>query len=354
MKHRGTNPIVLRNWWKINKRLQQIVSMGKKWLKYLKIIFGLGLLAFIILQVDLKSFVNSINKANYLYVFIGFLFFVFHRSIVDAYRFYYLVKKYFSSFWEILKIFYIGIFFNNILVGGVSAEIYKLYYTNQKVKNMGQTASYIFVEKATLLLVTLVIMLLYMLISFDELSRLITKNGQNISLDQDKSMYYLVGFGITVLAVILMFIFKKQLVKIIIKIKASFHHFVNTLHTLPKKYYIVSFITAFLSYLLKTCAFYFFLEGFNETLSFLDLLFIISSMRFLAYIPMGMGNIGIMEGYIVGALGLFGVNIAEGLAVAVIARVINYLFAIAGAIVFSFSKSHIKDLRSKYETDHAC
>ncbi len=311
--------------------------MRKQISKYIKVLLGIALLVFIIVKVDFSSVVSSIKKAGYCYLLAGSLIYLVHRIGIDSFRFYYLVKHYFKSFGEILKVFFIGIFLNNVLIGSISADAYKIYYINKKIKNIGKSASYIFIEKFTLLLTSIIFLIIYFMVNIGRIKNLIAANDINIYFKQPKTIYILITIGLVAIIAIVLLLAKKYIKSVLSKIKAYWDQFLLTIKETKNIYYIVSFITAALTYGLKTFAFYYLLIAFGEKILWIDLLMIICAMRFLTYIPIGMGKIGIMEGYVVGALSIFGVGAAEGLAIALIVRGLQYLLVITGG-VFSLAK----------------
>ncbi len=319
--------------------------MKKKWFTYFKVILGIAVLAYLVLKVDFSSLLTSLANAGFSYIAMGFVCFLVHRAVIDSFRFYYLVKAYFKSYFKILKVFFIGVFLNNVLIGGVSAEVYKLYYINTRIKNIGKATSYLFIEKVTLLLVSVATLIAYLILNHNKIIRFISSHPIDFTNNIGNKVYQFIGLGVLLLFIVSILVFRKFFVEWANRIKSYFIQFMHSLRTLQRSIYSVSLVTAVLSYLFKTASFFFLVKAFGQDVSFIKLFVMVCSMRFLAYIPIGMGNIGIMEGYIVVALGLFGVDMANGLAIAIVVRVINYILAIVGAACFFLNKASYDSIK---------
>lgn len=105
----------------------------KKQIKlFIKISFTILALWIVYSKIDLSKVIEIVKNSNFLYLFLALLFYNFSQ-IVSAFR-----NKYVLSLFGLIidkitaiKLYYIGMFYNTFLPGGIGGDGYKLYYLNK-------------------------------------------------------------------------------------------------------------------------------------------------------------------------------------------------------------------------------
>lgn len=102
--------------------------MAKKIKTALKFLISLLLIFFVLSKIDIKQLINVLKEVNIFYLFIAFLFFNLSK-ITSAIRLNYYFKEIGIdiSFKTNLILYYVGMFYNLFLPGGIGGDGYKAY-----------------------------------------------------------------------------------------------------------------------------------------------------------------------------------------------------------------------------------
>ena len=94
----------------------------------LKLLISLALLWFIIQQIDIKRVIATLASINIFYFIVGFLLYNLSK-IISAIRLNYYFKEIDIDlpFWHNLRLYYLGMFYNLFLPGGIGGDGYKAY-----------------------------------------------------------------------------------------------------------------------------------------------------------------------------------------------------------------------------------
>lgn len=112
--------------------------MNEKIKRYLLLVFRLAVsglaLYYVLHKTDLSSLLELIGKSNPLYLAVACMFFIFSK-IMSAYR----LNEFFHAV-EIsipakinLRLYWLGMFYNLFLPGGIGGDGYKVYYLHKKI-----------------------------------------------------------------------------------------------------------------------------------------------------------------------------------------------------------------------------
>jgi len=104
------------------------------WLKFgLKLTLTVAALAFVIYKIDFKKVLTIIGDSNWWYLTPAFIFFVFSKVIASI-----RLNKYFQDIQiklsnkKNLKLYWLGMFYNLFLPGGIGGDGYKIILLNKK------------------------------------------------------------------------------------------------------------------------------------------------------------------------------------------------------------------------------
>ncbi len=94
----------------------------------LKLLISLALLWFIVQQIDIKRVIAALASINIFYFIVGFLLYNLSK-IISAIRLNYYFKEIGIDlpFWHNLRLYYLGMFYNLFLPGGIGGDGYKAY-----------------------------------------------------------------------------------------------------------------------------------------------------------------------------------------------------------------------------------
>lgn len=94
----------------------------------LKLLFSIALLYFIIQQIDIKRVIDALSSVNIFYFFLAFLLYNLSK-IISAIRLNYYFKEIAINLplWQNLRLYYLGMFYNLFLPGGIGGDGYKAY-----------------------------------------------------------------------------------------------------------------------------------------------------------------------------------------------------------------------------------
>ncbi len=110
--------------------------MLKKKIKFLfKILFTLFLIWFVFSKIDIEEFAEIIKEANLFWLFLAFIFFNISK-IISSIRLnlYFKDLKLNISEKDNLYLYYVGMFYNLFLPGGIGGDGYKIYLLNKRYK----------------------------------------------------------------------------------------------------------------------------------------------------------------------------------------------------------------------------
>ncbi len=100
----------------------------KRLITFAKVLLSLLLLGFVLSQIEIKQLFNTIRDLNLFYLFLAFIFFNLSK-ILSSIRLNYYFKNLGIYLRELnaLRLYYVGMFYNLFLPGGIGGDGYKLY-----------------------------------------------------------------------------------------------------------------------------------------------------------------------------------------------------------------------------------
>ncbi|MHA6696379.1 lysylphosphatidylglycerol synthase transmembrane domain-containing protein [Chryseobacterium sp. A301] len=109
------------------------IRINKKLSTALKLLISLGLLFLVLKKIPLHDLLSLWTKIEYEYLFLGALLFL-ASQILSAKRLDYYFKAHgFSlSFRSNLELYFLGMFYNFFIPGGIGGDAYKVYLLNKK------------------------------------------------------------------------------------------------------------------------------------------------------------------------------------------------------------------------------
>ncbi len=109
------------------------IKINKKLSTALKLILSLGLLLLVLRKIPLHELLSLWSQIDYPYLFLGAVLFL-ASQIVSAKRleYYFNASGFPLSFRSNLELYFLGMFYNFFIPGGIGGDAYKIYLINKK------------------------------------------------------------------------------------------------------------------------------------------------------------------------------------------------------------------------------
>jgi hypothetical protein len=292
---------------------------------------GIVLIVWLIRRIEISQVINVIENGNFFLIFVGFLAFGSSRFL-EGVRLYVLLKEDGLRLAVALKILLISIFVNNLSAVALG-DGYKVVMLKEKTGSWKRPIGMVFLERAIGLGVLLGLGSVYLALYY---SRVETIMG-TVSFELPANLYIFAIAGL--LGCILAIVVLRDRLKVYV---AKGAQFIRELRTIVQsigvsELMMVVFLTGF-SHLLLGLKIYVLVKAFQENMALVDTLFVIFFLFIGSYIPITVGSIGVREGITVVTLTVLGIMQPVALGVALVARIIMYVYAVMGGIVFAFVK----------------
>jgi uncharacterized membrane protein YbhN (UPF0104 family) len=251
------------------------------------------------LKVDLKQIRLEISKVSIVYIVLSFLS-LFISQIFSALRmrYYYLVNDVSCSYFLAFKLYWVGMFYNFILPGGVGGEAYKIYIMQKNKVSSLLSLRLALANRASGLYILLILGFIFYLIA----------------------SYHLLVMILLLLLIIIYPIFANYILKekLIATIRVAIYSIIVQIFSILSGMIILSSLVELnLNYLI---------------------LFIISSL--VQILPISIAGIGMRELSFIYGANFFPVDIEKSISFLAIYFVINLLLSLTGAIFITRKMSN--------------
>ena len=282
-------------------------------IKYLKIFFGILLFSFLLIKFDFNSVLNVIKLSDAVYIFIGFFLF-FISGIFEVYKFSALLPSRYN-FFEVFKIVYSGLFFNNFMPTNIGGDAYRILKLSKKNSYRKSSIIVIIDRLNGLALISLISL-------FALYFRPIDLTLLNIDLNYNSS--FIAVITILLLIFLVKFLMSKYAKEVLNDIK---------LISAPK--YAASVMYSMLFHIFRIVGIYYFVLAVGSDMNIIDIPVVLSIVLLISIIPISIGALGVREAAFVGGFSLYLVEPVSGLAIAILTRVFLFIQAIVGCFTFS-------------------
>lgn len=291
----------------------------------LKILVSLSLITYLLYNVDYDQFVRIIQQGDPKYFAFGLLVLM-AGFFMQAYRLHILIRSLTTGLVHSLKIFFLGFFFNNLLPSSIGGDAVRMYYLKRSGNSTWETPfSMLFFHRLIGFLVLLTGGLIYSFFSFDKVKTLV---ADQLNLDFSASFFKVfITLGILVALLIVGYFFRRKLKDFIRNCQWAF----NNLRVY--EYIMVTGLAAAF-HLFRMIAFYLFLIFFDQSIVFLDLIFVLFATAMIALIPISLGGLGVVEGTIAALLGIYGVIDSAAIGIALLNRGFLLMISVTGGFFY--------------------
>lgn len=286
-------------------------------------------------RVDLERVFQLLTNSDKREVAIAFVLFGLSR-FAEGVRLHIIIARYGFSLTSALRLLCISIFFNNAATMAVG-DGYKLYALRQQIGAWKTPIALILLERLIGFFVVVGLGGFYVLLRYSTLSGQMA--SWEIHLQHEVAVIVVVCTAVVAAVGFLLRKWSGQL-------RSRLEEFWATLKKVFPQVFLPSIFLIILltviSQMLTAVQVYVLVRAFHSSLFFIDTIFIISLLFIATYIPLSIGSLGVREGVLVLSLVLFGILQPVAAAVALVARLIIYVYAGLGACVFAMSKESRK------------
>ncbi|MHA1677507.1 MAG: lysylphosphatidylglycerol synthase transmembrane domain-containing protein [Promethearchaeota archaeon] len=297
------------------------MKINKKIFFILKLAFSLILIFFLIKHIDFTILLNNVSKINFILVIFA-LFLLFIGVLISSLKYYYIIKdniNYKLTFIQILKYYFIGIFFNNFLPGTISGDLVRAYKVNKHGKNKFYSFFSIVLERY-LGFFSLIILVIILVIF------------QNSLLSLQKSVQ---------LILFLLFIISSILFVLLITRSYRILNFNRFLKKIIRNFDIFKtktiFIALFFSFIFQGIVlliYYLIALSLNIQLNFSFLAPIVLISIIITTIPISFQGLGVREGIFIYLLSFYGINAEIAFLLGFLPFILNIIMGIFGGFVY--------------------
>ncbi len=318
----------------------------KKYLSFLKLILLCAIFYWIIKSVNIKATISVLEKINIIYFLIAFV-------LSNISNIFLTIKwkrlasplKIKSSFFELLKLNYISIFYSSFLPGQSSGELVKGLKLTKKEGSTQKVWIPIFIDKVTNLLMVFIIGFIAVL--------------SDKTFSTNSALIFTVSLLTISFSIITLILFSdntKYLTNFLrgklinclkfLKLKTDLlENFSLSYLENYKKHNLLMFETIIWSALIKlphVFTFYFLALSLNINLSVIQCAWLFSIISIVTFLPISFSGLGVREGALIVILSKLGIERFNSLSLSLLIYLTGTLVAIIGGIfeLFSYNKNH--------------
>jgi len=313
----------------------------KKLGKFIPII-GLALFIYIIYDIGIDKIINAFLQIPIEYLVIGSILLI-PRFLLFTYGWYYLCKKQkmYPGFLFLFKTYFIGIFYGNVIPGGIGGHLRIIYLREKTKAKIEKCLTNSMIETSSLFLSGLFVSFIGSIYLFDKVPEIFP------------IIFIFLCFHTTAFFVLMRKNTGSKIFKFFIKylipkkFKEKIGDSVDALYEdIPRtRNIIISFIIHILVRLVATSQVYMVALAFGINVSFIDFFFIHAiAVVAIGILPISPGGVGVREGMFVILLGSYGVAPEIAFAISFTGFLLKMLIpSIIGAIL-SLKKEYRFDL----------
>ena len=292
-----------------------------------KAFIEVALIGFLLSRIEFGQFAGAIRNMKPGYGLWSLALFGVCR-LTEGMRLHILIRRYGFSAADSQRIMFIGVFFSN-LSSTVIGDGYKVLLFRERIKDWGTPVAVVLVERMSGFLVTVVIGTAYLAFNYPRVGHVFERAGGQLLLG---SRWGWIAAVVLVVAggVILKWGWRRLLAAAI-RFLSDIRNFLGQF-TFADIGAVV--LLTLITHGLVAAHIVMLVEAFHDSVAFVDSLFVIFVLFIATYIPITIGSLGVREGVLVLGLALFGVAQTDGTAVAIVARIIIYVYSMVGGVLF--------------------
>jgi len=306
--------------------------MNKKIAVLLKVIVSLGLITFLINQVDFKAIVNILKNVDITMIIYAMILLTIQVFIATTrWQFVLKCQKIMLGYKNTLQILWSGLFFNQAMPSSVGGDVIRGYYLKKQGMTLGRATLGVLMDR----LFGMVGLALLVVASLPLLFELI-----NDSIARSGVLF--IAFGISLA---LLFIFFTD------KLPGNFSHLKvirgfyslsqDGRHCISKNYNgLIIIIISILIHLISVVTVMTMAIGLGINVEWSGFLLIIPLVTLMMVVPISIAGWGVREGVMVVGFGYLGVAPEAALALSILYGLLMLVVALPGGVVWALKRNH--------------
>ena len=306
--------------------------MNKKIAVLLKVIVSLGLITFLINQVDFKGIVNILKNVDIKMIIYAMILLTIQVFIATTrWQFVLKCQKIMLGYKNTLQILWSGLFFNQAMPSSVGGDVIRGYYLKKQGMTLGRATLGVLMDR----LFGMVGLALLVVASLPLLFELI-----NDSIARSGVLF--IAFGISLA---LLFIFFTD------KLPGNFSHLKvirgfyslsqDGRHCISKNYNgLIIIIISILIHLISVVTVMTMAIGLGINVEWSGFLLIIPLVTLMMVVPISIAGWGVREGVMVVGFGYLGVAPEAALALSILYGLLMLVVALPGGVVWALKRNH--------------
>jgi uncharacterized protein (TIRG00374 family) len=306
--------------------------MNKKIAVLLKVIVSLGLITFLINQVDFKAIVNILKNVDITMIIYAMILLTIQVFIATTrWQFVLKCQKIMLGYKNTLQILWSGLFFNQAMPSSVGGDVIRGYYLKKQGMTLGRATLGVLMDR----LFGMVGLALLVVASLPLLFELI-----NDSIARSGVLFIALGISLA-----LLFIFFTD------KLPGNFSHLKvirgfyslsqDGRHCISKNYNgLIIIIISILIHLISVVTVMTMAIGLGINVEWSGFLLIIPLVTLMMVVPISIAGWGVREGVMVVGFGYLGVVPEAALALSILYGLLMLVVALPGGVVWALKRNH--------------
>ena len=306
--------------------------MNKKIAVLLKVIVSLGLITFLINQVDFKGIVNILKNVDITMIVYALILLTIQVFIATTrWQFVLKCQKIMLDYKNTLQILWSGLFFNQAMPSSVGGDVIRGYYLKKQGMTLGRATLGVLMDRLFGMIGLVLLVLASLPLLFELVDDPIARTGV---------LFIAVGISLA-----LLFIFFTD------KLPGNFSHLKvirglyslsqNARHCISKNYNgLIIIIISILIHLISVVTVMTMAIGLGINVEWSGFLVIIPLVTLMMVVPISIAGWGVREGVMVVGFGYLGVASEAALALSILYGLLMLVVALPGGVVWALKRNH--------------
>jgi uncharacterized protein (TIRG00374 family) len=314
--------------------------LPKRLKNFLKVAFGLGILAWIVSGIRLDELLALAKQGDPQNLALGVGSLLVAMLYFQWSRLHLLIKGYTDGVATSLKIFYVGALFNNVLPSNIGGDAIRLMYLKSlRADNWGTPFMLLLLYRVSGFTLLVLAGLTYVIFDHARLLQLLA--AQHVFVRLDTSTWLIAGAVAVVCLALGVWLLRRLSVRMRDRILGFLRNCRAGLAQLSGADAVSLVVQTALFHGFRLLSFYYLVLYLGQHVSMWDLLFVISATAIIAVLPVTIAGLGVMEGSISLLLTMYGVSSSSAVAIALVNRAVLLLLAAIGGVIYLSSRGDV-------------
>jgi glycosyltransferase 2 family protein len=309
--------------------------MNKKIAILLKVVVSLGLITFLVNQVDFYKIVNILKNADITMVIYAIILLTFQVFIANI-RWQFVLKsqKIMLDYKDILQILWSGLFFNQAMPSSVGGDVIRVYYLKKQGMTLSNATLGVLMDRLFGIVGLVILVIVPLPLIFELINDSIARAGVLI-----------IALGTSFALILVFFTDKLPGDFVHLKIIRWFYLLSKSGRSCIFESYngVIVIIVSILIHLISVTAVMTMAIGLGINVEWSGFLLIIPLVILIMVLPISIAGWGVREGVMVVGFGYLGVVPEKALALSILYGLLMLVVAVPGGIVWALKQNHTFD-----------